>query len=170
MKSPTIEAWFLASFLAAIIAALLSLYAPNAFAGAIAAIILLGARACGWTPASDSGNHRPIILAILVGGSAACYQHYRGLPIPGHWFERGADYSARAIVEIGHSQSAATTYHLPGEIEKSDGQYHLRRVFFKNGGRPNFDLNDSAPLGFRDFAAITTEDGEHWRARIAKDR
>jgi hypothetical protein len=152
-------------FVACIVGGHVGLFAPNWFAGTVVAAIIVSARLCGWSALTKPSRPRPLLLAVAVGAAIALGQHHRGEPTPGHWFERGVDYRCKTLVEIAHDLPNATIYTLAADVDQHEGEYSLARVYFKNGGRPEFENTD--PIKFDRFARLDSVSGESWRVRLA---
>jgi hypothetical protein len=164
-------AWLTTAVFGGILALLVTLFAPNGFAGSVTLGAMLFAHLCGWRSATAPTARRalPVFASLALGAVLATYQHYRGLALPGHWFERGADYSLRTTVEIRHDKPGANTYVLAADVQKRAGEYQLTRVYFRNGGQVHFVGDTRLASDPRQFSPLTSSDDRPWRARLKSD-
>jgi hypothetical protein len=143
---------------------MLSLFTPTRFAPLVLFLVICGACLCGWDLFGEPRDFRPVFLAFAVAGAVGLYQHYEGTTIPGHWFERGADYETRVAIRIRHAEGSSTTYTVPADVLQRERRYILHCVHFPNGGRPTFD--DDTPLEFGKAVYLAATSGERWYATL----
>lgn len=107
------------------------------------------------------------IIAIII--AIFTFKHFLGDTIPGSFFERDADYSAKVYVLLYPDGADSKNYRVPADISRDESGYSVNKVYWSNGGTLDFD---DCTISSLPYTELCTPNGSETRyeVRLTQDR